>query len=89
MQPSHAWARTHTTTQSPHATAASCHHCSQSRPSTPLGESPGVGGGGPRIASSLLLSGLYWRSKQAAGKKGDSGKKVADGGYPGQLETGF
>lgn len=43
MQPSHAWARTHTT-QSPHATAASCHHCSQSRPSTPLGESPGVGG---------------------------------------------
>ncbi|KAL7953330.1 hypothetical protein V8C34DRAFT_321264 [Trichoderma compactum] len=71
---------------SPAHHAISARHCRFVSPLQPVTaihsarREPWSGRKRPRIASSLLISGLYWRSKQAAGKKGDSGKKVADGG---------
>ena len=84
MQPSHAWARTHTT-QSPHATAASCHHW-QPVTAIHLGLGRAIGRQRTTCAFYLLLFGSTGDQENAAGKKGQSGKKGCDGGCPGQLE---
>lgn len=74
----------HHTVSARHCRVVSPFAASHGHPS-PLGESHGE-------ATDYLLPSplrLYWRSKKAAGKKGESGKKGADGAYPGQLKTDF
>ncbi|KAL7811739.1 hypothetical protein V8C44DRAFT_330203 [Trichoderma aethiopicum] len=81
MQPSHAWARTHTT-QPPHATAASC-HLWQPVTTTHLRLERVTGRQRTTCTFRLLLFGSTGDQANAAGKKGESSKKGSDGGCPG------
>lgn len=87
MQPSHAWARMHTT-QPPHATAASCHHW-QPVTTIHLRLKRAIGRQRTTCTFCFLLFRSTGDQENAAGKKGESGKKGSDGGCPGQLEINF
>ncbi|KAL7937279.1 hypothetical protein V8C35DRAFT_220005 [Trichoderma chlorosporum] len=85
MQPSYAWACAHHSISARHCRFVSPSTASHGHPS-PLGEGQRVGGGRPQTASSLFLSGSTGDHSRPRGR---SGKKEADGGYPGRLETDF